>query len=62
MASNQHHQNPHQKMDQTRPGRPGVDDAQKANPARQASRTEPSHQKDMQDKKASQKDRMNSKH
>ncbi|MGH8054668.1 MAG: hypothetical protein ACREP4_12195 [Stenotrophomonas sp.] len=61
MGSKQH-PNPHQKMDQNRPGRPGVDDAQKANPSRQASRTEPSHQKDMQDGKSGQKDRMHPKH
>ncbi|KRG62773.1 hypothetical protein D3C81_1161100 [compost metagenome] len=61
MGSKQH-PNPPQKMDQNRPGRPGVDDAQKANPSRQASRTEPSHQKDMQDRQASQKDRMAPKH
>ncbi len=62
---NQHpgtHQKMDQKTDQNRPGRPGVDDAQKANPSRQASRTEPSHQKDVQDRNSSQKDRGDSKH
>ncbi|MNW12805.1 hypothetical protein D3C71_2105830 [compost metagenome] len=62
MGSKQGHNNPHQNMDQNRPGRPGVDDMQKGNPSRQASRTEPSHQKDMQDRKASQKERMAPKH
>ncbi|MCD9088262.1 hypothetical protein [Stenotrophomonas sp. SY1] len=50
------------KQDQTRQGRPGVDDARKGNPSRQASRGEPSHQKDMQDRDAPQKDRMDPKH
>lgn len=54
-----HHPNPNQ-MDQNRPGRPGVDDARKGNPARQASRTEPSHQKDMQDRNAPHKERSDS--
>ncbi|WP_449467799.1 hypothetical protein [Stenotrophomonas humi] len=56
MGSKQGHHNPHQNMDQNRPGRPGFDDMQKSNPSRQASRTEPSHQKDMQDRKATQKE------
>ncbi len=33
------------KQSQTRPGRPGVDDPRKSDPSRQASRLEPSHQK-----------------
>jgi len=33
------------KQSQTRPGRSGVDDPRKGDPSRQASRLEPSHQK-----------------
>lgn len=61
MASNPHHPGSN-RMDPRRPGRPGVDDAQKGNPSRQASRTEPSHQKDMQDRNAPRKDRSESRH
>jgi len=41
-----------QKTGQVRqPPRPGVEDQRKSHPARQASRTEPSHQKDMHDQR-----------
>ncbi len=48
MISKQTNQNT-QKTDQNRPAQPAVDDAGNANPSRQASRGEPSHQKDVHD-------------
>jgi hypothetical protein len=42
----------HYKTDQVQQQpRPGVEDQRRTNPARQASRTEPSHQKDVHDQR-----------
>ena len=48
MTNKQTHQNMH-KGEQNRPERPATEEARNANPSRQASRGEPSHQKDMHD-------------
>jgi hypothetical protein len=48
MTSNQSRQKTDQVQQQPRPG---VEDQRRTNPARQATRTEPSHQKDMHDQR-----------
>ncbi len=48
MTSNQNRHRTDQVQQQPRPG---VEDQRRTNPARQASRTEPSHQKDMHDQR-----------
>ncbi len=48
MTSNQSRQKIEQVQQQPRPG---VEDQRRANPARQATRTEPSHQKDVHDQR-----------
>lgn len=48
MTSNQSRQKTDQVQQQPRPG---TEDQRRTNPARQATRTEPSHQKDMHDQR-----------
>ena len=48
MTSNQSRQKTEQVQQQPRPG---VEDQRRTNPARQATRTEPSHQKDVHDQR-----------
>lgn len=45
------HQNPQKTGQVQQQPRPGVEDQRKTNPSRQASRTEPSHQKDLHDQR-----------